>query len=151
MPTIETAPRRGAAPFTLAALLALSALTALVSAALYVGFFLAMGDPLRLVGSAHGDYETTGLYYRPLLVLAAACLAFPRPRYSVFTGLVLIGVQLVSLVVALGLHDPNQLWWAILVVPMAFVEVAPWVIVGTAAGAGVRVAARSIGSRFGSG
>ena len=119
---------------------------------LYVSFFAAIGDPLNMLGSAHGNWETLRPYYMPVLAIGAACVAFMLPELSPVTAMAFGGAQVIACVVCCTLTAPSgNPWWANAMWPLALVmlplQVAYWVVPGALVGALIRLGARAIARR----
>lgn len=137
-----------------AALLGLSLLSVLVSAALYAGFFAAIGDPTAILGSAHGNWQALRPYYKPALAACSAGLAFASPEASLLTLPLFALTQLVTCLVCCSLGAPpgRSLWsnpmWPLGLLVLV-VDVAPLVFGPGLLGAAGRILARVLGRKLG--
>lgn len=139
---------------SLKAWIAASGAAVVASAALYVAFFVSIGDPLGMLGSARGAWETIRPYYKPGLAIGAFCLAFLLPEASPLTGLLFGGTQAIACMICSGVTAARgHEWWTNAMWPLALVmlplDVAVWVVPGVLAGVGLRLGARLISARRG--
>jgi len=130
--------------------LILAVASLVLSVSIVVALVLVVGDPTLAIMGA-GDYETVRAYYGPGLAICAFCLALVSPAASWATVPIFGFSQAGGIVLAMVLRsrpilDPS-LWWLLLIIPLVLGTVLPWVFVGGAAGAAVRLGARAIAAR----
>lgn len=135
-----------------AGLAGLLAGSVVVSVALYVAFFIAIGDPTGILGTAHGDYQAVRLYYKPILAVTAACLALLSPEASLLTAPLFAATQIITCIACCALTEERKLSdlpLVLLGLVVVVVDVVPWVVAGAIIGAAVRIVGRVIAGRGG--
>ena len=102
-----------------------------------------IGDVFGSAGAAPYDAnEPLRVYYRPLLAVLSAVLAFVHPRSAVITAPVFAITQAVVCVAIELVRSPSPLW--IMYGPLVAFALLPWVGIGAVVGAVLRLSARTI-------
>jgi len=139
---MKALPAKSSSTVWLAMILLSGALSALVYGVGIMVLEWPIGDVSGSAGAAYDANEPLRVYYRPLLAVLSAVLAFLHPRSAVITAPVFAITQAVVCVAIELVRSPSPLW--IMYGPLVAFALLPWVGIGAVVGAVLRLGARTI-------